>query len=166
MRVRNLALLIAATMVVAALSSCTTSNLTTNKTGWSNYAGIAIKDYTVVGHVRVESEEVTAIGPLRLTSSYTGGKVTYDMLIAAAKKAGGDDIINVRIDSTGDSKRSLFDFFTGYTSKRLYIGNALAIKYTAAQPNFRDHDTGGDPSGIISDGQGGLIGNLASGLGF
>lgn len=167
MRSKSIITLAVVLLMVLALSSCVTSNLTTNKTGWSDYAGIAIKDFSVVGHVRVESEEVTVVGPFRFNSSYTGGKITYDMLLEAAKKIGGDDIINVRIDSVGDSKRSLFDFFTGYTSNRTYIGNALAIKYTTAQPNFRDHSMNGDPSGIISDsGSGNLLQNLTSGLGF
>jgi len=166
MRSTRLPLLIAVILLAASLSSCTTSNLTTNKTGWSDYAGIAIKDFTVVGHVRVESEEVTVVSPLRINTSHTGGKVTYDMLLAAAKKAGGDDIINVRIDSVGDSKRSLFDMFTGYTAKRTYIGNALAIKYTTAQPNFRDHSTDGDPSGIISEGQPSLLQTVTGVLGI
>ena len=43
--------------LVALLGACTTTNLASNRTGWSDYATVAIKDYTVVGIVRVVSED-------------------------------------------------------------------------------------------------------------
>ncbi|UTY22806.1 hypothetical protein [Treponema denticola] len=108
---------------------CTTTDLTTNKTGWSDYAEISVKDFEPVGIVRVTSKEVFKVGPFRFSKSSTGSKVTYDMLIAEAKKLGAHDIINVRIDVANKSSSSIFDYFTGSTKEVEYIGTALAIKY-------------------------------------
>jgi len=108
---------------------CTTTDLTTNKTGWSDYAEIAVKDFDPVGVVRVTSKEVFRVEPFGLKKSSTGSKVTYDMLIAEAVKLDAHDIINVRIDVANKSSSSPFDFFTGSTKEIEYIGTALAIKY-------------------------------------
>ena len=132
---------------VALLSSCATTNLASNRTGWSDYATIAIKDYTVVGIVRVVSEEVTQRGFLGIANSHTGSRVTYDLLVSEAKKLGADDIINVRIDRTDKSLHGIFDWLVGYTEKYAYTANALAIKYTqAAARYFADAASG--PSGM------------------
>jgi hypothetical protein len=154
---------LAAVLLVLALASCTTTDLTTNKTGWSDYSTIAIKDYTTVGHVRVTSSEVTTVGFLRLTSASEGSKVTYDMLLAEAKKLGADDIINVRIDEQVRGSRNLIlDNIIGYTQTTDYVGNAMAIKYTTAQPNFRPDGASGD-SGMLPSGG---LPNLRSLLGL
>ena len=108
---------------------CTTTDLTTNKTGWSDYAEIAVKDFDPVGVVRVTSKEVFRVEPFGFKKSSTGSKVTYDMLIAEAVKLDAHDIINVRIDVANKSSSSPFDFFTGSTKEIEYIGTALAIKY-------------------------------------
>jgi hypothetical protein len=99
---------------------------------WSDYATIAIKDYTVVGIVRVESEEITQRGFLAIANSHTGSQITYDLLISEAKRLGADDIINVRIDRTDASLHGAFDWLFGYTEKYAYTANALAIRYTKA----------------------------------
>ena len=100
---------------------CTTTDLTTNKTGWSDYAEIAVKDFDPVGVVRVTSKEVFRVEPFGFKKSSTGSKVTYDMLIAEAVKLGAHDIINVRIDvankSSSNPFSSPFDFFTGSTKE-------------------------------------------------
>lgn len=115
---------------VALLSvGCTTTDLTTNKTGWSDYAEIAVKDFEPVGVVRVTSKEVFKVEPFGFKESRTGSKVTYDMLIAEAVKLGAHDIINVRIDVINRSSSSPFDTITGSTKEIEYIGTALAIKY-------------------------------------
>jgi uncharacterized protein YbjQ (UPF0145 family) len=133
-------------LAVVLLSSCTTTNLASNRTGWSDYATIAIKDYTIVGIVRVVSEEVTRRGFLGIASSHTGSQVTYDLLIGEAKKLGADDIINVRIDRTDESHRGIFDWLVGYTEMYAYTANALAIRYTqAAAGHYADFAS--DPSG-------------------
>ena len=127
--------LAAVLFAVALLSACTTTNLASNRTGWSDYATIAIKDYTVVGIVRVVSEEVTQLGFLGIFHSHTGSQVTYDLLVSEAKKLGADDIINVRIDRTDKSLHGIFDWL-GYTEKYAYTANALAIKYTLAAAGY------------------------------
>jgi uncharacterized protein YbjQ (UPF0145 family) len=132
---------------VALLISCTTTNLASNRTGWSDYATIAIKDYTVVGIVRVVSEEITQRGFLGIANSRTGSEITYDSLISEAKKLGADDIINVRIDRTDASLHGIFDWLFGYTEKYAYTANALAIKYTQAAAGYLA-DAASRPSGM------------------
>jgi uncharacterized protein YbjQ (UPF0145 family) len=127
-----MAVLAAVLFAVALLCSCTSTNMASNRTGWSDYATVAIKDYTVVGIVRVVSEEVTKRGFLGVAHSHTGSQVTYDLLVSEAKKIGADDIINVRIDRTDKSLHGIFDWLVGYTEKYAYTANALAIKYTQA----------------------------------
>jgi hypothetical protein len=129
--------------VVVLLGSCATTNLTSNRTGWSDYAGIAIKDYTVVGNVRFVSEEVTQRGFLGIANSQTGSQVTYDLLIGEAKKLGADDIINIRIDRTDESFHGIFDWLVGYTEKYVYTANALAIRYTQAAAGYLADGAGG-----------------------
>jgi len=123
-----------ATMLLAVgLSiSCTTTNLSGNKTGWSDYSTITVKDYEPVGIVRVVTEEITRRGFFNIAYYHTGSQITYDLLISEAKKLGADDIINVRIDQTDKSFHGIFDWLVGYTEKCTYNANALAIKYTKA----------------------------------
>jgi hypothetical protein len=128
----RVAVLAAVLFAAALMCSCTTISLASNRTGWSDYATVAIKDYTVVGIVRVESEEVTRRGFLGIVESHKGSQVTYDLLVSEAKKIGADDIINVRIDRTDKSLHGIFDWLVGYTEKYAYTANALAIKYTQA----------------------------------
>ena len=108
---------------------CTTTDLTTNKTGWSDYAEIAVKDFDPVGVVRVTSKEVFDTRHVGIKKTSTGSKVTYDMLIAEAVKLGAHDIINVRIDVANKSSSGPFDYFKGTKKEIEYIGTALAIKY-------------------------------------
>lgn len=122
----------AALFAAALLCSCTSINVASNRTGWSDYATVAIKDYIVVGIVRVQSEEVTRRGFLGIAQYHTGSQVTYDLLVSEAKKLGADDIINVRIDRTDKSFHGVFDWLVGYTERCAYTANALAIKYTQA----------------------------------
>jgi len=147
--------LAAVLFAAALLSSCTTTNVAGNRTGWSDYAAIAIKDYIVVGTVRVVSKEVTQRGFLGIVNSHTGSQVTYDLLISEAKKLGADDIINVRIDRTDESLHGIFDSLFGYTEKYAYTANALAIKYTqGVAGHFADSTSGasqrGEGSGLTA----------------
>ena len=107
---------------VALLISCTTTNLASNRTGRSDYATISIKDYTVVGIVRVASEEVTQRGFLGIANSRTGSQVTYDMLVGEAKSSG---------PSTSSTSGSIART-RAFIEKYAYTANALAIKYTQA----------------------------------
>ena len=129
---------LAPTLLAAVLlASCTTTDLASNRTGWSDYATIATKDYAVVGIVRVVSEEVTQRGFLGVANSRKGSEITYDLLIAEAKRLGADDVINVRVDRTDASLHGTFDWLFGYTEKCTYTANALAIRYTKAVAGSR-----------------------------
>ncbi len=131
-KVFRVAVPVAALFAAALLCSCTSIHVASNRTGWSDYATVAIKDYSVVGIVRVETEEVTRRGFLGIAQYHTGSQVTYDLLVSEAKKLGADDIINVRIDRTDMSLHGAFDWLVGYTERYAYTANALAIKYTQA----------------------------------
>jgi len=146
--IRRLSVLGAMLFVVTLLGSCATTNLANNKTGWSDYATIAIKDYMVVGIVRVASEEITRRGFLCIAYYHTGSQITYDLLMGEAKKLGADDIINVRIDRTDASYHGIFDWLVGYTEKYQYSANALAIKYTQAAAGYINRDGAAGPSGM------------------
>lgn len=111
------------------MSACTTVDLATNRTGWSDYAETAVKDFEPVGIVRVTSKETFTVLPFRILKKKSGSKITYDMLISEAVKLGADDIINVRIDTIDKNTRHLFMFITGSKREIEYIGTALAIKY-------------------------------------
>jgi hypothetical protein len=137
LRATGLAAVVAAAVI---LGACTTTNLGSNRTGWSDYATITTKDYAPVGIVRVTSEEVKKRGFLGIVSSHRGSQITYDMLISEAKSLGADDIINVRIDRIDESMHGTtpaFEWIFGYMEKYSYVGTALAIKYKDAYPDFR-----------------------------
>lgn len=150
MRPRNLSRFtggLAAFFALALLVSCSTTNLASNKIGWSDYAPIAIKDYLVLGSVHVVSEEVIKRGFLGITRSHTGSQVTYDLLIKEAKKLGADDIINVRIDRKDSSVHGILDWIVGFAESYTYSANALAIKYTVATLGARAAGAPGSTSG-------------------
>ena len=118
--------------VLALVGGCRSYNLTTNKVGWSNYADISVKDYTVVGIITLESQEVSEYGPLGFKKSYKGSRIVWSDLMAEAERLKADDVINVRIEETNYNERRprFVEFFTGYTTTWKYKATALAIKYT------------------------------------
>jgi uncharacterized protein YbjQ (UPF0145 family) len=117
-------------LLALTLMGCsTTVDLTTNKTGWSDYAVVAVKDFEALGVVTVTATEVMTAGPFEIIQTYTGSSVTYADIMAEAVKLGADDIINVRIDVTSDYTVSVFDRLTGWSRTYVYTGTALAIKY-------------------------------------
>jgi hypothetical protein len=117
-------------LLALALMGCsTTVDLTTNKMGWSDYAVVAVKDFEALGVVTLTATEVLTAGPFEIIETHTGSRVTYADLMAEAVKLGADDIINVRIDITGDYTASAFDRLTGWSRTYVYTGTALAIKY-------------------------------------
>lgn len=89
---------------------------------------IAVKDFIVVGPIRYSIQiPVKNMGQ---------NVVSYDRLLEAAYRLGGDDVINVRVD-----KSSKTDFGGTRTT---YIVNALAIKYTdtlhePGRPHWQDN---------------------------
>ena len=90
---------------VLLLAGCTTTtDLTTNKVGWSNYADLSVKDYDVVGIINVESQEVYECGPLGFNKSLKGSRITWSDLMAEAVKLGADDVIVIRGGGTGEAE--------------------------------------------------------------
>ena len=120
--------------VLALFAGCRSYDLTTNKVGWSNYADISVKDFTVMGIITVESQEVFTYGPLGFQKDFQGSRIVWSDLMAEAAKLGADDIINVRIEETNVNNRKprIIEFFTGYTTTWKYKATALAVKYTDA----------------------------------
>jgi uncharacterized protein YbjQ (UPF0145 family) len=121
-------------LAVLVLAGCRTTDLTTNKVGWSYYSDIAVKDYDVLGIIKVESEEVYHKGPLGFTKSLKGSRIVWSDLMAEAAKLDADDVINIRIETTDQNYRRwwLVEFFAGYTLTYHYKAVGLAIKYTDA----------------------------------
>ncbi|MDR1179708.1 MAG: hypothetical protein LBK44_04320, partial [Spirochaetales bacterium] len=113
-----------------ALASCSTTNVSTNRVGWSEYVDMAVKDFDSLGIISLKSEEVIATGPLHFTSEHTGSRITYADLFTEAAKKGADDIVNVRIDVQTEQRTTPFDWLTGSMVKYTYTGTALAVKYT------------------------------------
>jgi uncharacterized protein YbjQ (UPF0145 family) len=148
-------------MLALVLGGCTTTSSVTNKTGWSDYAGIVVKDYKILGFVHLTSTYTTTVSPLCIQTTHSGTMITYDMLLQEAKKLGADDVINVRIDEKHDTAHSVFDNLTGYTDTRVYTGNALAIQYTTAVPNAKQSFGTGD-SGMVTGAPDGSDGSIPS----
>ncbi|MFP4365268.1 MAG: hypothetical protein ACLFR1_15500 [Spirochaetia bacterium] len=148
MKFSKLAFLCLAVVFVLFSAGCSSTNLATTNTGWSDYAEIVTKNYEVVGHVRLEAQETKTVSMLSINTTIEGSTITYDDLLAQAIELGADDIINVRIDKVEDSSHSFFDLILGYTTNYTYYANAIAIRYTepvadvAATENHEDPDVG------------------------
>ena len=129
---KKLLFVMAAVSLLIVVSGCQSYDLTTNKVGWSNYADISVKDFTVVGIIKLESQEVFTYGPLGFNKSYKGSRIVWSDLMAEAAKKGADDVINVRIEQQNQNYKRprIIEFFSGYTTTWKYKATALAIKYT------------------------------------
>jgi hypothetical protein len=123
-------------LVLAAVmfAGCTTTDLTTNKVGWSNYVTVSVKDFETVGVISLESQEVFEAGPLGFEKSLKGSRIVWSDLMAEAIKLGADDVVNVRVETTDKNRRRIafFDWLLGYTYTYQYRATGLAIKYTDA----------------------------------
>jgi hypothetical protein len=119
---------------VLIVAGCTSTDLTTNKVGWSNYAEVAIKDYEVVGIINLESQEVYEATPFGFNKSLKGSRIVWSDLMAEAVRMGANDVINIRIEATDQNRRrpGFIEFLTGYTYTYTYKATGLAIKYTTA----------------------------------
>jgi len=108
--------------------SCTTTVPNVNykypHDGVSNNAVLAIKDYQPVEIIFVKSTEI-----YDGEGNHTGSKITYEMLMAEAKRLGASDVINIKIDV--NMVEEVADDFTTKTTIN-YTASALAIKYTNA----------------------------------
>jgi hypothetical protein len=116
------------------LAGCRSTDITTNKVGWSSYADISVKDYVVVGPVYLESQEVFEATPFFINRSLKGSRIVWSDIMAEAAKLGADDVINIRIETTDQNNRvpRIIEYFTGYTYTYRYKASGLAIKYTEA----------------------------------
>ena len=131
---KKIVVVIAAVAALTAISGCKSFDLTTNKVGWSNYADISVKDFTVAGIINLESQEVFTYGPFRFQKSIRGSRIVWSDLMDEAARLGADDIINVRIEETNQNERrpGIIEFFSGYSVTWKYKATALAIIYTEA----------------------------------
>ena len=117
---------------IVIFAGCRSYDLTINKVGWSNYSDISVKDFTVLGIITIESQEVFTYGPLGLQKDYRGSRIVWSDLMAEAAKLGAEDVINVRIEETNLNNRKprIIEFLIGYTTSWKYKATALAVKYT------------------------------------
>jgi hypothetical protein len=122
---------LAVVAAVLALASCSTTDVSTNRVGWSDYVDMAVKDFQSLGVVTLKTQEVVAVSPLHIVTEHTGSRITYAALFEEATKLGADDITNVRVDMQVEQKTTPFDWLIGTRTTYTYTGTALAIKYTA-----------------------------------
>ena len=117
-------------LVATTFLACTTNNFSANLTGASDYSTVAVKDFTSLGIITVQTQEIHSSGPFGFVKSIEGAKITFTDLMQEAARLEADDIINVRIDVNANYVKSAGDFFTGWTRTYTYTGTALAVKYT------------------------------------
>jgi hypothetical protein len=94
--------------------------------GTTNNSIVAVKDYDIVGPIRVTAEREFN------GSEWSGNKITYDMLLQKAYAMDADDIINVKIDTIVKTTESTENSNKIVKKTYSYIANGLAIKYTDA----------------------------------
>ena len=111
-------------------SACTTNNYSANLSGASDYSTVAVKDFTSLGIITVQTTEIHHSGPFGFSKSIEGSKITFSDLMQEAAKLEADDIINIRIDVNSNYTKGAFDWITGWTKVYTYTGTALAVKYT------------------------------------
>jgi len=112
------------------LMACKTTDYTSNMSGASDYATVAVKDFVTLGIVTVHSTETHYASAFGFEKRIEGAKITYSDLLQEAAKLEADDVINVRIDVNTTYRGSIFDWFTGWKRVYTHTGTALAIKYT------------------------------------
>jgi len=83
--------------------------------GFTYNIAIPAKDIQIIGIVRVET---------KVDTNGNGELLTYDALLKAAERAGGNGIANIMIDRLQE-----YDS-TAMNSTTTWYGSALAIKYT------------------------------------
>ena len=101
------------------------------RSGSVNNAVLAVKDYTPMGIIFVNSSEIVDIYGNR-----TGSQITYEMLMREAEKLEADDVINIRIDlnRVNHYERNANGVPIVTRTTYNYTATALAIKYTDAIP--------------------------------
>lgn len=102
--------------------SSTQESVVSTSDGITNNSIIAVKDYDIVGPIRMTSERSFN------GTKWSGSKITYDMLLQKAHEMNADDVINIKIDTTKTTEDS--NLITKETYN--YTANGLAINYTEA----------------------------------
>ena len=121
-----------AVLAVLAITACSTTDITTNRVGWSEYVDMAVKDFESLGIISLKSQVIEDVSPLYFMTTNTGSQITYASLFAEAAKLGADDIVNVRIDVQTQKRFTFFNWLIGSKTVHTYTGTALAVKYTNA----------------------------------
>ena len=112
-----------------AFTSCVTTHYESQATGDTlKMEQLAVKDYDIIGPVTVTATSSESSSFLMLHQKKEGSEVVYPMLLDAAIKAGGQDVINVRVSKKLDSVITLGGIF-GKEATYTYTATALAIKY-------------------------------------
>ena len=112
-----------------AFTSCVTTHYESQATGDTlKMEQLAVKDYDIIGPVTVTATSSESQSFLMLHQKKEGSEVVYPMLLDAAIKAGGQDVINVRVSKKLDSVITLGGIF-GKEATYTYTATALAIKY-------------------------------------
>lgn len=112
-----------------AFTSCVTTHYESQATGGTlEMQQLAVKDYDIIGPVTVTATSSESSSFLMLHQKKEGSEVVYPMLLDAAIKAGGQDVINVRVSKKLDSVITLGGVF-GKEATYTYTATALAIKY-------------------------------------
>ena len=134
---KRIGLFIVMAIAVLFLMGCVTTEMSSNKVGWSDYVSITVKDFDVLGVINLKSEVIQKVGPFGFKKTNEGSEITYAMLMEEAVKLKGDDIINVRIDKKTEQSQHIFSHFTGYTNIFTYTATALVIKYKDATADVK-----------------------------
>jgi uncharacterized protein YbjQ (UPF0145 family) len=117
-------------LVLLAISGCVLVDYTAPMAGKYDIAGVAVKNFIMVGTVTVRAAEKHTISPFGIKRKVEGAKITYSDLLQEAARLNADDIINVRIDMNTTGKTTFADWVRGWERTFFYTGQALAIKYT------------------------------------
>ncbi|MCI5607001.1 MAG: DUF6567 family protein [Treponema sp.] len=117
-----------ATLAMAFTSCVTTHYESQDRGGTLEMQQLAVKDYDIIGPVTVTATSSESSSFLMLHQKKEGSEVVYPMLLDAAIKAGGQDVINVRVSKKLDSVITLGGIF-GKEATYTYTATALAIKY-------------------------------------
>jgi hypothetical protein len=112
-------------------AGCRTVDYTVPLVGRYVTASLAEKDFEAIGLVFVNSTETHKAGPLGLSRSVEGSKVTYTDLMQEAARIEADDIIDVRIDIHAGKKARFAERLTGWERVFTYNGRALAVRYVS-----------------------------------
>ena len=103
-------------------------------TGMNNVS-ITGKDFTTVGIIFVNSEEV-----VDNFGNRSGSKITYEMFMREAAELKADDVINIKIDVNRKTEKVKVKDKTVIISTYKYTGMGLAIKYANYIPVISENN--------------------------